>query len=89
MNSASASPRRSRPDLLTRVPSGVVEADRARWAALVVDPVAQLEELDDLVVRGLVSPDEFARLKARIISRAAAITWATAGEPPPRPEPAT
>ena len=75
------------PDLLGRAPSGAIEAEPGVWAALVVDPVAQLTELDDLVGRGLLSRDEFERLKARIVSIGDAISWATSDGPsrPPRP----
>ena len=73
--------RRSLPDLLGRAPSNVGDAEPAAWAALVVDPVAQLGELDDLVGRGLLSREEFERLKARILSTATALRWATSDGP--------
>jgi hypothetical protein len=37
-----------------------------RWTALLVDPVAQMIELADLVARGLVSPEEFKRQRAKV-----------------------
>lgn len=77
--------RRSRPDLLGRAPSNVGDAERAAWAALVVDPVAQVRELDDLVGRGLLSREEFERLKARIVSTATALSWPTSDGPSPPP----
>lgn len=77
--------RRSVPDLLERAPSGVVESERAAWAALVIDPVAQLAELDDLFSRGLISRDEFAQLKSRIVPPDGALSWTTSDEPAPQP----
>ena len=41
-----ATSRREQPDLLTREPSEVTED---RWTALLIDPVAQVTELADLV----------------------------------------
>lgn len=58
----------SRVDLigvLTRPPCN--GADRQGWAALVVDPVQQLEELADLRDRGLLSPEEFDRQKEKVL----------------------
>jgi hypothetical protein len=77
--------RRRIPDLLLRAPSGVVESARAAWMAQLVDPSAQIEELDDLRRRGLLSDEEFDGLRARIASTEVAISW-TAAEPsrPPR-----
>ena len=43
-----ATSRREHPDLLTSEPSEVTED---RWAALLIDPVAQVNELADLVAR--------------------------------------
>jgi hypothetical protein len=65
----------------------VVEADRGAWVAQLVDPAAQIAELEDLRRRGLVSSEEFDRLKTRIASTEAAISW-TSGAPsrPPRRE---
>ena len=51
-------------DLLTNPPSHLKAEDR--WAALLIDPVAQLNELADLVARGLVSPEEFERQRKKI-----------------------
>ena len=53
-------------DLLARPPSGVRVPEDA-WGALLIDPVAQLGELGDLVGRGLLSRDEFEAQKARIL----------------------
>jgi hypothetical protein len=36
------------------------------WAALLIDPVAQLSELADLVERGLVSPEDFERQRRKV-----------------------
>jgi hypothetical protein len=58
-----ASSRRGHIDLLT-TSAGLTVEDR--WAALLIDPVAQLEELSDLVDRGLVSPEEFQRQRTKI-----------------------
>jgi hypothetical protein len=54
------------PDLLCRPPSGAGPTDRG-WAALVVDPVAQLRELSDLRRRGLLSPEEYELQKAKVL----------------------
>jgi hypothetical protein len=54
-------------DLLARPPCGVMFEDA--WMAFVVDPVEQLSALADLHVRGLLSPDEFERQKAKVIER--------------------
>jgi hypothetical protein len=37
-----------------------------RWTALLIDPVAQVTELADLVARGLVSPEDFERQRGKI-----------------------
>jgi hypothetical protein len=58
--------RRDHDDLLSRPPSGVGDLGR-RWTGLVPDPVAQLEELADLVDRGLLSRLEYEELKARVV----------------------
>ncbi len=58
-----ATSRREHPDLLSREPSEVVED---RWTALLIDPVAQVTELADLVARGLVSPEDFERQRGKI-----------------------
>jgi len=36
------------------------------WAAMLIDPVAQLAELADLVARGLVSPEDFERQRKKV-----------------------
>ena len=55
-------------DLLARPPCGVPTHDDA-WMAFVVDPVEQLSALADLHVRGLLTPTEFERQKAKVIDR--------------------
>ena len=55
-------------DLLTRVPW------TARWVetnggVLVVDPVEQLRELVDLYRRGLLSKEEFASQRAKVLAQ--------------------
>ena len=60
--------RRQHIDLLARPPCGVRMYEDG-WMALVVDPVEQLNALADLHVRGLLSPDEFDRQKAKVIER--------------------
>jgi hypothetical protein len=53
-------------DLLARPPCGVrTREDSVR--AWIVDPVEQLEELADLMRRGLLSREEFERHKAKVI----------------------
>lgn len=79
--------RRRIPDLMGRDPSGVTEARRGAWASVLVDPVAQIQGLDDLRSRGLLSSEEYERLKARIFSTLAEISWATADAPSPPPRP--
>ena len=59
-----ATSRREQPDLLARAPSEATVQDR--WAALLIDPVAQVTELADLVARGLVSPEDFERQRRKI-----------------------
>jgi Short C-terminal domain len=62
-------PTRSRGfNLLARPPCGVTMVDDA-WMAFVVDPVEQLRALADLHDRGLLSPEEFARQKTKVIER--------------------
>ena len=56
--------RQNRTDLLVSVPVNTPEQDR--WATLYVDPAAQMAALADLVERGLVSPDEFERQRAKV-----------------------
>jgi hypothetical protein len=51
-------------DLLSSTSSEVTMEDR--WAALLIDPVAQMTELADLVARGLVSPEEFKRQRRKV-----------------------
>lgn len=58
-----ATSRREHPDLLTSAPSKVTQD---RWTALLIDPVAQVNELADLVARGLVSPEDFERQRGKI-----------------------
>lgn len=60
-------PRRERPDLLTRPP---VRGELAThtWAEMALDPVAPLVALADLRSRGLLSPHEFERQKAKVIN---------------------
>ena len=36
------------------------------WSALLVDPVAQVNELEELVARGLVSQEEFERQRRKV-----------------------
>jgi hypothetical protein len=57
--------RRHRTDLLARPPCSPRAAEGG-WAALLVDPIEQLNALADLLARGLLSPDEFERQKAKI-----------------------
>jgi hypothetical protein len=52
-------------DLLVRPPCGA-DPDRG-WVAMVVDPVEQLEALADLCRRGLLTSDEFAQQKAKVL----------------------
>jgi Short C-terminal domain len=55
-------------DLLARPPCGVTVVEDA-WMAFVVNPVEQLSALADLHDRGLLSPEEFARQKTKVIER--------------------
>jgi hypothetical protein len=59
-----ATSRREHLDLLSSTPSEVTMEDR--WTALLIDPVAQMTELADLVARGLVSPEEFKRQRRKV-----------------------
>jgi hypothetical protein len=59
-----ATSRREHPDLLSGTPPEVTVEDR--WTALLIDPVAQMTELADLVARGLVSPEEFERQRKKV-----------------------
>jgi hypothetical protein len=58
--------RNRRTDLLARPPCSARDLSRG-WPVLFVDPVDQLNELADLVSRGLLSPEEFERQKAKVI----------------------
>jgi hypothetical protein len=58
-----ATSRRENPDLLRTEPSEIADE---RWTALLIDPVAQVTELADLVARGLVSPEDFERQRGKI-----------------------
>jgi hypothetical protein len=84
-----ATPRRERPDLLTRPPT---RTDRAvgTWAAMILDPVAPLAVLADLRSRGLISPHEYERQKAKVIHPEPVAAPAATSPPPcdarpPRP----
>jgi hypothetical protein len=57
--------RRHQGDLLARPPCGGRELDGG-VAALMVDPVDQVQELADLHNRGLLTSEEFERQKARV-----------------------
>jgi Short C-terminal domain len=57
--------RRRQGNLLARPPCGGPELEGG-VAALIVDPVQQLEELADLRSRGLLTTEEFERQKARV-----------------------
>ena len=56
--------RQAHPDVLERAPGE--GAPEHRWAALLIDPVAQMAELADLVERGLVSPADLERQRRKI-----------------------
>jgi hypothetical protein len=57
--------RSRQPGLLTRLPDcGGNGPDWTKWA--VVDPVRQIEALDDLLRRGLLSAEDFERQKAKV-----------------------
>jgi hypothetical protein len=58
--------RRHRSDLLARPPC-LVQTYEDSVRAWIVDPIAQLEELADLLRRGLLSREEFERHKAKVI----------------------
>jgi hypothetical protein len=79
--------RRQQPDLLVRPPSRP-DAPQPAWGT-VIDPVAALAELADLLVRGLISPGEFARQAAKVVEAdrvagglSAATRPSCAGQPP-------
>ena len=57
--------RRSQDDLLARPPVGGRELEGG-MAALIVDPMEQLEQLADLRSRGLLTSEEFERQKTRV-----------------------
>lgn len=59
-----ATSRREHLDLLADAPSRVAAEDR--WSALLIDPVAQVNELEELVARGLVSREEFQRQRRKV-----------------------
>jgi hypothetical protein len=60
--------RSGQPGLLTRPPDcGGDGPDWAKWN--VVDPVRQIEALDDLLRRGLLSVEDFERHKAKVLYR--------------------
>jgi hypothetical protein len=65
MNTRNVS-RRHQPSLLSRPPSGIGDCDLYS-GRLLVDPVAQLSELADLLRRGLLSIEEFQVIKARVV----------------------
>lgn len=82
-------PRRQRPDLLTRPPARSDRATQA-WPELFLDPVAPLAVLADLRHRGLISPHEFECQKAKVIHPGPAVVPIVAeprpcDAPPPRP----
>ena len=58
--------RRHRANLLARPPCGSLTYERG-WSTLTVDPAEQLEVLADLLGRGLLSPEEYQRQKAKVI----------------------
>lgn len=60
-----------RPDLLSRPPCGVGDRNGPVWSEQIIDPVAQLGELADLVDRGLLSHDEYLELKQRFLAASA------------------
>jgi hypothetical protein len=57
--------RRDNVDLL--VGSGTPDRVDPRLETLLIDPAEQLAELADLVDRGLVSPEEFARQRRKVL----------------------
>ena len=58
--------RRHRPDLIARPPLGGVGVER-QWASLIIDPVQQLLALAELRDRGLISSDELAVQRRRVL----------------------
>jgi hypothetical protein len=57
--------RSRRSGLLTRPPD--CGGDGPDWAKWIVDPVRQIEALDDLLRRGLLSAEDFERQKAKVL----------------------
>jgi hypothetical protein len=63
-----ALPRRPHhPDLIPRPPLGGVGVER-RWSSLIIDPTRQLRALAELRERGLISSQELAVLRGRILA---------------------
>jgi hypothetical protein len=58
--------RRHPSGLLTRPPSGIGDRDRCS-GRLLIDPIAQLAELADLLRRELLSMEEYQIMKLRIV----------------------
>lgn len=56
--------RREHPDMLASAPGEGPPEDR--WAALLIDPAAQMTELADLVARGLLSQEDFESQRRKI-----------------------
>lgn len=67
--------RSGRLDLLTRTRPAYPPDDP--WAALLIDPAAQITELADLVRRGLASPEEFERQRSRVFGELGSTTSTT------------
>ena len=65
-----AGSRRGHPDILANPPGDGPLEDRS--AALVIDAVAQMAELADLVARGLVSPSELELQRRKVFG---ALSW--------------
>ena len=59
-----AGSRRGHPDVLANPPGDGPLDDR--WAALLIDPVAQMAELADLVARGLLSQEDLESQRRKI-----------------------
>ncbi len=55
------------PGLLARPPD--CGRSRSDWAGWVIDPIKQIEALEALVDRGLLSGEEFERQKAKVLQR--------------------
>jgi Short C-terminal domain len=60
--------RHRRPDLLARPPCLDSTYDD-RWTALFIEPTEQLKTLADLLARGLLSAEEYAQHKAKVLER--------------------